>query len=70
MGKKPGLWLARVLTLELFQSRGNGLPLFSFAQLFYIDKKGRMVLLHSFIKKSQKTPADDLELARNNKSNH
>ena len=38
--------------------------------LFYIDKKGRMVLLHSFIKKSQKTPADDLELARNNKSNH
>jgi phage-related protein len=29
-----------------------------------------MVLLHGFIKKSQKTPVDDLELARNNKSNH
>jgi Phage derived protein Gp49-like (DUF891) len=28
--------------------------------LFYIDKKGRMVLLHGFIKKTQKTPDDDL----------
>jgi phage-related protein len=26
---------------------------------------GRMVLLHGFIKKSQKTPAEDLELAKN-----
>ena len=38
--------------------------------LFYIDKKGRMVLLHGFIKKTQKTPAEDLELARSNKSKH
>src|SRR5713101_8399289 len=38
--------------------------------LFYIDKKDRMVLLHGFIKKTQKTPAEDLELARNNKSKH
>jgi len=28
-----------------------------------------MVLLHGFIKKSQKTPADDLETARNRKKN-
>ena len=35
--------------------------------LFYIDKKGRMVLLHGFIKKTQKTPDEDLELARSNK---
>ena len=34
--------------------------------LFYIDKKGRMVLLHGFIKKTQKTPDEDLNLARNN----
>ena len=33
--------------------------------LFYIDKKGRMVLLHGFIKKTQKTPNEDLNLARN-----
>jgi phage-related protein len=38
--------------------------------LFYIDKKGRMVLLHGFIKKTQKTPDADLELARDNKSKH
>ncbi len=38
--------------------------------LFYIDKKRRMVLLHGFIKKTRKTPAGDLELARNNKIKH
>jgi phage-related protein len=38
--------------------------------LFYIDKKNRMVLLHGFTKKTQKTPADDLQLARTNKSKH
>lgn len=38
--------------------------------LFYIDKKSRMVLLHAFIKKTQKTPDEDLPLARSNKSKH
>jgi phage-related protein len=38
--------------------------------LFYIDKKGRMVLLHGYIKKTQKTPDEDLHLARNNKGKH
>jgi phage-related protein len=38
--------------------------------LFYIDKSHRMVLLHGFIKKKQKTPAGDLELARSNKIRH
>jgi phage-related protein len=38
--------------------------------LFYIDAKGRMVLLHGFIKKTRKTPLNDLELARKNKSKH
>jgi phage-related protein len=38
--------------------------------LFYVDKRGRMVLLHAFIKKTQKTPNEDLELARSNKSKH
>jgi phage-related protein len=38
--------------------------------LFYIDKKGRMVLLHGFMKKTQKTPDEDLQLARNNKGKH
>jgi phage-related protein len=38
--------------------------------LFYIDRKSRMVLLHGFIKKTQKAPQEDLELARSNKSKH
>jgi phage-related protein len=38
--------------------------------LFYIDMKGRMVLLHGFIKKTQRTPDEDLDLARSNKSKH
>jgi len=38
--------------------------------LFYIDKRGRMVLLNGFIKKSQRTPKGDLELARANKMKH
>ncbi len=38
--------------------------------LFYIDREGRMVLLHGFIKKTQKTPEEDLALARRNKEKH
>jgi phage-related protein len=38
--------------------------------LFHVDRKQQMVLLHGFIKKTQKTPNEDLELARKNKSKH
>jgi phage-related protein len=38
--------------------------------LFYFDKNGRMVLLHGFIKKTRKTPEEDLEVARRNKKKH
>lgn len=38
--------------------------------LFYIDKKGRMVLLHGFVKKTRATPEADLDLARRNKTKH
>lgn len=38
--------------------------------LFYLDKMGRMVLLHAFIKKTQRTPVVDLKLARSNKKQH
>jgi hypothetical protein len=31
---------------------------------------GRMVLLHGFIKKTQKAPGEDLELAKRNKNKH
>lgn len=38
--------------------------------LFYIDRRGRMVLLHGFIKKTQKTRREDLDLAKRNKAKH
>jgi phage-related protein len=38
--------------------------------MFYIDARGRMVLLHGFIKKTQKTPPADLKVARKNKALH
>jgi len=38
--------------------------------LFYIDARSRMVLLHGFIKKTQKTLPADMELARKNKALH
>lgn len=38
--------------------------------LFYFDKSARMVLLHGFIKKTRKTPDEDLDLAQRNKKKH
>ena len=38
--------------------------------LFYVDKQARMVLLHGFIKKTRKTPREDLALAKSNKAKH
>ena len=35
--------------------------------LFYVGQGDEMVLLHGFIKKTQKTPPDDLELAKKRK---
>ena len=35
-----------------------------------MDARERMVLLHGFIKKTQKTPTGDLELAIRNKQKH
>lgn len=32
--------------------------------------QSRMVLLHGFIKKTQKTPREDLNLAKSNKAKH
>jgi phage-related protein len=34
------------------------------ARVIFCTAKGRMVLLHSFIKRTQKTPQPDLDLAR------
>jgi phage-related protein len=47
-----GLWEVRC---DLTQGR--------IARVLFCVRQGRMVLLHGFIKKTQKTPADALELA-------
>jgi phage-related protein len=38
--------------------------------IFYIDVKGRMALLHAFIKKTQKTPDNELRIAMRNRKIH
>jgi len=38
------------------------------ARIFFTIQAGEMALLHGFIKKSQKTPATDLKLARKRKN--
>jgi len=38
--------------------------------LFYVDKRGRMVLLHGFIKKTRGISDEDLRLARDKKRKH
>jgi phage-related protein len=65
-----GMPVCRALGRGLHEVRSNLAGNRIARVLFYIDKRGRMVLLHGFIKKTQKTPDEDLELARRNKSKH
>lgn len=65
-----GMPLCRLLGSGVYEVRSD-LPQSRIARvLFYIDRKGRMVLLHGFIKKTRKTPDQELRLASDNKSKH
>lgn len=57
-----GMPLVRKLERDLWEVRVR-LP-GGIARVFFTAGDGQMVLLHGFIKKSQKTPADDLALAK------
>ena len=57
-----GMPLVRKLDRDLWEVRVR-LP-DGIARVMFTAREGRMILLHSFIKKSQKTPADDLALAK------
>ena len=57
-----GMPLVRKLGKGLWEVRSR-LP-DRIARVIFTSGEGRMVLLHGFIKKSQKTPQEDLELAR------
>jgi phage-related protein len=57
-----GMPLCRALGKGLWEVRSD-LPRGRIARVVFCIHDGRMVLLHAFIKKTQKTPAADLDLA-------
>ena len=65
-----GMPVCRSLSGGIYEVRTNLAQNRIARVLFYLDKNGRMVLLHGFIKKTQKTPDENLELARKNKKKH
>ena len=58
-----GMPLVRKLTAGLWEVRSR-LPA-RIARVIFTAGAGEMILLHGFIKKSQRTPVEDLELAKN-----
>ncbi len=65
-----GMPVCRSLGDGLYEARSNLSGNKIARVLFYVDVEGRMVLLHGFVKKTQKTPLADMELARKNKRLH
>ena len=68
-GWPVGMPLCRSLGGGLWEVRSR-LPSHKIARVIFCTAQGRMVLLHGFVKKTQKTPDDDLDLARRNKNKH
>lgn len=58
-----GMPFCRSLGNGLWEVRVN-LPSKRIARLIFSAREGKILVLHGFIKKTQKTPAEDLELAR------
>ena len=59
-GNKLGLPHSKKVRTSLFELRIRGQQE---VRIFYIFKKGEIILLHGFIKKSQKTPSKELKQA-------
>ena len=64
-----GMPLCRSLGRGLWEVRST-LTQGRIARVLFCEHEGRMILLHAFIKKTQRTPTQDLELARANKRSH
>ena len=62
-GWPVGMPTCRALGDGLWETRTN-LSDKRIARVFFCIRDGEMVLLHGFVKKTQKTPAADLEMAR------
>jgi phage-related protein len=58
-----GMPLCRALGDGLWEVR-TSLPSNRIARVLFSVQQGRILVLHGFIKKTQKTPSDDLALAR------
>lgn len=65
-GWPVGMPTCRPMGSGLFEVR-TSLPSDRIARVLFCIYKGRMVLLHGFIKKTQKTPKQDLDLAKERK---
>lgn len=61
-----GMPLCRSLGEGLWEVRSS-LPSNRIARVLFSVEQEHIVVLHGFVKKSQKTPADDLALARKRK---
>lgn len=55
--------MCRPLSVGIWEVRSS-LPSDRIARVLFCMQEGRMVLLHAFVKKTQKTPPGDLALAR------
>ena len=62
-----GMPLVRKMETDLWEVRSH-LNQGRIARILFTVRGSEMALLHSFIKKSQKTPAKDLQLARKRKN--
>lgn len=62
-----GMPTCRPMGKGLYEVRSN-LPRGKIARVLFCIYEERMILLHGFIKKTQKTPAQDLDLALKRKS--
>jgi len=58
-----GMPLCRALGANLWEVRSE-LPSKRIARVLFSVQQGKILVLHGFIKKTQKTPAEDLTLAR------
>ena len=63
LGWPVGMPLCRSLSNGLWEIRSN-ISSGRIARVIFTPAQGRMVLLHGFIKKTQKTPKPDLDLAQ------
>jgi phage-related protein len=63
IGWPVGMPLCRSLGGGLWEARST-LPSRRIARLLFLISDGRIGIVHGFIKKTQRTPLDDLELSR------